>query len=255
MEMDLAMRNAQAQSREFDRRLAERQWYAIQGQMMGRGQASGIFGASAGALGSQAGLSHSNLNDLRQCYWRPTTSAQPLISGGPMASNFSSFKVGAITKGMTKEVVESLPKPYNDIALQYLEQKNEEYEVASQREALELAFWWDETLEGTGFWIQLADALEGKGEYPEFEVVMVDGPAKGQKKKFNKIEQMIQVQYIQEVETTKSEDENPKEIECEMKCTVYGHKKGLEFGWIGVVDGKDVLKNDWTKPDYVEYVD
>jgi len=238
--MDLAMRNAPIQSREYDRRLAN----AAQGQLMGRGQA-GVFGGSTALGGFAKGVTTDTIQGQLNRYW--------LDEDGPneWARDFRMRR----TSSDVKEYINNLPKPYNDIALQYLEPRNEEYEVKSVIDALELAFYWDETLEGTGFWIQLADALEGKGEYPEFEVVMVDGPAKGQKKKFNKIEQMIQVQYIQEVGTTESEDGIPKEIECEMKCTVYGHKKGLEFEWIGVVDDKDVLKNDWTKPDYVEYVD
>lgn len=97
------------------------------------------------------------------------------------------------------EVINNFPNPYNKLVLKYLDFRNEHYNVKSKREALELAFWWDETSEDVGFWIRLADALEGKGDFPEISIELIDGPAKGFRK-FKNLDRLVRIDYMEKID-------------------------------------------------------
>jgi hypothetical protein len=124
---------------------------------------------------------------------------------GEVSCPYQPFVYGK-QSGNIKDVLSDIKAPYSKIALKYLEKNNEGYDVSSPAEALELAFWWDETLEyDTGFWLQLYEALKGEGEYPEFYIDVIDGPAKGTKKKVKRMDSIIELPYAEPIEGKKNE--------------------------------------------------
>ena len=73
---------------------------------------------------------------------------------------------------------EYLPDWVSELAFNNVKNEfNLDYKVTSLHDAIELAFYWDDTLEGVAFWETLANT--GKCRDCEIEVEFVDGPKKG----------------------------------------------------------------------------
>ena len=89
--------------------------------------------------------------------------------------------------GTVKEVCEDFQDPYRELVMKYIEPFYENMEVSSRAEALELAFWWDETLEvDTDFWIQLHGHFENGTPAPKYEKPVLEV-----KKEFNTIRSVV----------------------------------------------------------------
>ena len=87
---------------------------------------------------------------------------------GPLAQAFRKEKHPTV-----KEHLEKFPIGYRELVLKYLDPINENYEVKTPAEALELAFYWDETGHDDktdhDFWVKLHNYLDGKGDRPKLD--------------------------------------------------------------------------------------
>lgn len=147
-------------------------------------------------------------------------------------------------EGNIKRVLGTIPNPYGELAIKNLSPRNEHYNVSSRREALELAFYWDEAIyEDAPFWIQVADAVDGKEKYPDLTIELVDGPAKG-KKQLKKLLPYIEVSYMDFVPVEGKENEYNSTI----KSAIYRRKqRTFEYEYCSQESG------ELTKPDFVKY--
>ena len=88
--------------------------------------------------------------------------------------------ITTITKPLVtvKDYLESLPEWITKLALaNVVNEINLEYNVNSLHDAVELAFYWDETNEDVTFWESVANS--NKDTVFEMEVDFIDGPLKG----------------------------------------------------------------------------